>query len=518
MGSCNENCSIPFFIKHTNDIDLLANHTVSSTLSSTIEINRGLSDDDLLVTLLASKTYESLLLEIMRRLPREKTRISEVKNIVSILICQIDSIMTAQVNTIIHHRRFQKMESSWLSLYYLCQQAEDKDGIKVKVLDVSLKELARDFDKAIEFDQSQIFKKVYSNEYDTAGGEPFGVLLGNYSFSHKNSNYPMVDSLSVLTELSHVAAAAFTPFISSVSPSLFGLNDFSGLTQQIDFELSFSQPEYSKWRTFRQNIDSRFVGLVLPRILIRRAYGSDVSRNDGFGYIDESIESRESYLWANSSFAFASVLMRAFDKNGWFADIRGSSQGINEGGVVPGLITDFFHTDSKNTALKFSTDVVISDNKEKLLGDLGFIPLCHSRGTEYSVFYGNQSAKGISENISKEEKLNDKLSSMLQYIFCVSRFAHYLKVIGRDKIGSFSDAIECEHYLQKWIMGYTVSSQTGSYEMRARYPLSECSVEVREIAGKPGIFGCVVNLKPHMQLDQIMSSIKLVTQLGATSA
>ena len=445
----------------------------------------------------------------------EKTSKKRLLNIISFYISEIDRLLSSQVNAIIHNKRFQKIEASWRGLHFLTNDVNGSESVKVRVLDVKWRELVKDFDKAIEFDQSQLFKKVYSAEYDNPGGEPFGVLLGDYAIPHRPTKDMPYDNLNTLKSISTVASASFAPFIASAHPALFGLDSYDEIVNPLNFEQIFRSQEYIKWNQFRESIDSRFIGLALPRVLMRRPHTYDTFRNDGFVF-EEDIEGKtENHLWGNPCFSFGSILIHAFKEHGWFADIRGSYRGTLDGGVVNGLAVDDFSTDATNTVLKFSTDVLITDDKEKMLGELGLIPLCHSKNTPYAIFYSNQSLHGATNYGTDIAKSNAKLGSMLQYILCVSRFAHYLKVIGRDKVGALSTAEECQRYLKDWLMQFSIASDTPSYEMRAKYPLSDSSIEVKEIPGKPGVFGCVVQLKPHAQIDQLMSSIKLVTELVA---
>lgn len=445
----------------------------------------------------------------------EKCSKKRLLNILSFYISEIDRLLCQQVGVIIHNKRFQQLEASWRGLHFLTRETGGNESVKIRVLDVSWRELVKDFDKAIDFDQSQLFKKVYSAEYDNPGGEPFGVLLGDYAIPHRPTKDMPYDNLSTLQNIATVASASFAPFIASTHPALFGLDDFEGIANPLNFEQIFRSQEYLKWNQFRDSVDSRFIGLTMPRVLMRRPYTYDTFRNDGFMFA-EDVEGRpENHLWGNASYAFGSVLIHAFKEHGWFADIRGSYRGTLDGGVVSALPVDGFATDVSDSVVKFSTDVLITDNKEKMLGELGLIPLCHSKNTKYAIFYSNQSLHGVTDNSSEYARSNEKLGSMLQYIMCVSRFAHYLKVIGRDKVGALTTAEECQRYLKDWLMQFSIASETPSYEMRAKYPLSDSNIEVKEIPGKPGVYGCVVQLKPHAQIDQLMSSIKLVTELVA---
>lgn len=438
---------------------------------------------------------------------------SALYRIVQWQIAQIDRLLNAQVNAILHHPRFQRLEASWRGLLYLVNEADGAEQVRIRVLDVSWKQVARDLERAIEFDQSQLFRKIFKQEFGSPGGEPFGILLGDYWLSHRPRPGDATDDVAALREMSSVAAAAFAPFIAAADPALFGLDDFSGLARTLNLESIFSQTEYVKWNALRQTADARFIGLTVPRVLMRRPYRLDNLRADGFCFHEEVAGTDAAkYLWGNACFAFGSVVIRSFNDYGWFANIRGVPEGIS-GGVVSGIPVDYFLTDREGVAGKYTTDVLITDAEDKQLADFGFIPLCHGKDSEYAVFYSNQSMQKPVEYDNAAAGLNARLSAMLQYILCTSRFAHFLKVIGRDKVGSFATPEECEAFLHEWLLQYVTASDMGSHEMRAKYPLSEGRVEVREIPAKPGAFSCVMHLKPHTQFDQMVSAIKLVTDI-----
>lgn len=430
-------------------------------------------------------------------------------------IARIDALLTDQVNAILHHASFQQLEASWRGLSYLVQQGEEVENLKIRVLNVGWKELTRDLDRAIEFDQSQLFKKVYSDEFDMPGGEPFSVILGDYQIQHRMGQDHPTDDIAAMQAISQVAAAAFAPFIASSSPALFGLDSFTELERPMDLSRSFEQLEYLKWRAFRDTEDSRFVGLTMPKTLMRLPYDDGGGRIDGFRF-QEDVESpdRSKYLWGNAVYAFGAVLIRAFAESGWLADIRGVQRGVAGGGLVTGLPVHCFNTDAMGVAQKSSTDAIMTDEREKELGDLGFIPLCHCPDTEFSAFYGNQSAQKPKKYDDPAATVNARISSMLQYMLCVSRFAHYLKVIGRDKVGSFGEASEVEDYLHRWIQQYVTMDENASQEIKAEYPLREARIEVRERPGKPGNYMCVAHLRPHFQLDELVASVRLVTELS----
>jgi len=429
-------------------------------------------------------------------------------------IARLDALLSRQVNAIQHHPRFQQLEASWRGLRYLVEQAEGAENVKIRVLSASWKEIARDVERAIEFDQSQLFRKVYSEEFDTPGGEPFSVLLGDYQLRpYPSADHP-TDDVAVLTAVSHVAAAAFAPFIAAADPAMFGLDSFAELERPRDLAKAFEQVEYLKWRAFRDTEDARFVGLTLPRVLMRLPYEDDGSRVDGFGFREEVAgPDRRRYLWGNAAYAFGAVLIRAFAESAWLANIRGVTRGAEGGGLVPGLPVHSFSTDKRGVAPKCSTEVIVTDLEEHGLSELGFISLCHCADTEFSAFFGNASVQKPKVYDELAATMNARISAMLQYMLCVSRVAHYLKVAAREKIGSFTEAAECEDYLHRWLQRYVTSDSEAPPEVKAEYPLREASVRVREEPGKPGSYLCVAHLWPHFELDELVASVKITTEI-----
>lgn len=430
-------------------------------------------------------------------------------------LARIDVLLSRQLNAVLHHPRFQRFEASWRGLAYLVHQTEDGQRIKIRLLNLSWKELNRDVERAIEFDQSQLFRKVYSEEFGTPGGEPFGLLLGDYEIRNRMSADSPTDDIAALTAISRVAAAAFAPFITAAHASMFGVDNFSELEFPGDLARTFQQLEQLKWRALRDTEDARFLGMVVPRVLLRLPYSDDGTRADGFCFHEDvTAPDRSGYLWGNAAYAFAAVVLRAFSESGWLASIRGVERGVVSGGLVTGLPIHSFGVESAGVVPKSSTDAAITDLQEKEISELGFIPLCHCFGSQFSAFYTAQSVQNAKSYDRLPASVNAKLSTMLQYILCVSRFAHYLKAIARDKIGSFRSVEECEEYLQGWLNRYTVANDQVDLETKARYPLREATVSVREQPGKPGSYQCVAHLRPHFQLDQMTTAVRLATEIA----
>jgi type VI secretion system protein ImpC len=419
-------------------------------------------------------------------------------------IADIDALLSKQLNAIMHAKAFQKLEGSWRGLHHLVHQTETSTMLKLRVMNVNKRDLLRDLERATEFDQSALFKKIYEEEYGTFGGAPCSCLLGDYEFSRHPQD------LALLEKISQVAAAAHAPFISAADPNLFNLDSFTELGNPRDLAKLFDTVEYAKWQSFRQSEDSRYVALALPHILMRLPYGPDTVPVEAFNFKEEVDGTDHSkYLWSNAAYALGTRITDAFARYGWTAAIRG----VEGGGRVDGLPTHTFKTDDGEVALKCPTEIAITDRREKELADLGFVPLVHCKGTDYAAFFSTQTAQKARKYDTDAANANARLSTQLQYILAVSRFAHYLKVIMRDKIGSFMTHHECQAYLNRWIDNYTLGSDDASQEMKARYPLREARVEVSEIPGKPGAYRAVAFLKPHFQLDELTVSLRLVAEL-----
>lgn len=434
-------------------------------------------------------------------------------------IARIDEVISRQVNEILHHRRFQQLEASWRGLQYLTHFSsrfgEEKPMVKVKVLNASWKELARDADR-VEPDQRELFRKVYTQEYDMPGGEPYGVLIGDYEIHPKPSAEHPVRDLDVLTSISQVAAAAFAPFVAAAHPTFFGVDRFWQLERLRKQELArvFQHQDYVKWARFREREESRFVGLTMPRVLMRLPYEYDIERQDGFSFREDvSGPDASRYLWGNAAYAFAAVLIRTFAKYHWLAEIRGAKPGQEQGGVTTGLPVHSFSTDTIGVAPKSSTDFIISESLDHELGELGFIPLCHCKNTERSAFYSNQSAQKPKVYDSPSATTNADISAMLQYMLCVARFAQTLKVAARDKIGTYASGRELQSDLHKWLMQYKCPDANAPPWVKAKYPLRDATVQVTESGGSPGYYNCIMHLSPQYQLDAVSATVVLRTEL-----
>lgn len=420
-------------------------------------------------------------------------------------IAEIDKLLSDQISAIMHHADFQKLESSWTGLRYLCQNTSTNATLKIKLFNASKKELVKDFRSAIDFDQSTLFKKVYEEEFGTFGGTPYGALIGDFEFGRN------AEDMYFAEQMSHVAAAAHAPFISAASPELFGIESFSDLGKPRDLSKVFDTVEYAKWKSFRESEDSRYVALTLPRFLGRQPFDpKEGITAEGFNFLEDVNGTDHSkYLWVNTAYAFGARLTASFENFGWCASIRG----VEGGGLVEGLPTHTFKTDDGEVALKCPTEIAITDRREKELSDLGFMPLVHCKNTDYAAFFGAQSAQKAKRYDSDVANANARLSSQLQYMFAVCRIAHYMKAIMRDKIGSFATAANVQDYLTRWISQYVTSDDNATQETKAAYPLREARIDVDEVPGKPGVYRAVSFIRPHFQLDELSVSLRLVAEL-----
>jgi len=419
-------------------------------------------------------------------------------------IAQIDHLLSIQLNEILHNAAFQKLEASWRGLRYLLDQSETSDKLKIKVLNVNKKELLRDLQRAPEFDQSALFKKVYEEEYGVFGGAPFSSLIGDYEFGRTP------EDIELLEKVSQVAAAAHAPFLTASSPEMLNMESFTSIDAPRDMAKIFDSSEYAKWKSFRQSEDSRYVGLCLPHILMRLPYGKNNKTIETFQY-EEGVDGNDhsKYLWGNAAYALGARLTNAFAQYGWCASIRG----VEGGGLVEGLPTHTFATDEGDVALKCPTEAPITDRREKELADLGFVPLVHCKGSDYAAFFSVQSAQKSKLYDSEAANANARLSTQLPYILAISRFAHYMKSMMRDKVGSFMSRKECQDFLNTWILQYVVGNDNVSAQIKAQRPLREAQIEVSEVPGKPGVYRAVAFLKPHFQLDELSVSLRLVAEL-----
>lgn len=419
-------------------------------------------------------------------------------------IKELDTIIEAQLNEIIHHKDFQELEASWRGLSYLVMNTETGSKLKIRLLNVKKRELLNDLTKAVEFDQSQLFKKVYEEEYGTFGGHPYSCLVGDFSFTR----HP--EDIELLEKIASVAAASHAPFIAAAHPRLFDLDSFESLSVPRDLAKTFESLELVKWNSFRNSEDSRYVTLCLPRVLYRLPYGASSSPVEGMSFEEDVAgASTDRFCFGNPAYVLGQRITNAFAIYGWTAAIRG----VEGGGIVEGLPAFTFKTIEGDIGLKCPTETAITDRREKELSDLGFVSICHCKGTDYAAFFGAQTTQKPKIYNNEDANANASLSARLPYVLAASRFAHYIKVIMRDKIGSFLTKENIELYLNTWIASYILLNDDAPQNVKAKYPLREARIDVFDIPGKPGSYKSVVYLRPHFQMEELTASIRLVATL-----
>ncbi|WP_290004311.1 type VI secretion system contractile sheath large subunit [Faucicola atlantae] len=423
------------------------------------------------------------------------------------MIAEIDLKLSEQINQIIHHEDFQKLEGSWRGLQYLVNNTETDNLLKIKFLPISKKEVSRSIKryKGVAWDQSPLFKRIYEEEYGQFGGEPFGCLVGDYYFDHS------APDVELLQGLEKISAAAHAPFISGASPEVMQMESWQELANPRDLSKIFQNTEYAPWRSLRESDDSRYVGLALPRFLSRLPYGAKTNPVDEFDF-EEDTEGADhnKYTWANAAYAMAVNINRSFKNYGWCTSIRG----VESGGIVENLPCHTFPTDDGGVDMKCPTEIAISDRREAELASLGFMPLVHRKNSDLAAFIGAQSLHQPADYYDADASANAKLSARLPYLFACCRFAHYLKCIVRDKVGSFKDRDAMERWLNEWIMNYVDGDPANStQETKARKPLASAEVVVEEVEDNPGFYTSKFFLKPHYQLEGLTVSLRLVSKL-----
>lgn len=419
------------------------------------------------------------------------------------IIAKIDQLLTQQMNVVIHHPKFQQLEAAWRGLHYLVTQTKTNKQLLIKIFCATRSELQQDLEKAIEFDQSHLFKQIYEEEFGTLGGAPFSILIGDYEFSHSARD------IALLQHLGNVAACAHAPLISAASPELFDIDHFTQLADKHDLQKIFRSTLKTKWNAFRASEDSRYIALVLPRILLRLPYSIDSNAVREFNFNET-----QEYLWGNAAYALAQRIGNAFTQHGWCAAING----LYSGGLVEHLPTRTFNTYEGPAANTTHTEACISDGREKELNDLGFIALCHRKNSSQSVFYNLPTLNLPKRYYTEDATTNAYLSSQLPYILSASRFAHYIKAIMRDKTGQFSNALQMEEFLNDWISNYVLLNTNAPLTLKATNPLSDARIQVREKPAKPGSFDVIMHIKPHFQLNVLVTSIRLVTNLDVATS
>jgi type VI secretion system protein ImpC len=431
----------------------------------------------------------------------------DVMRTIESIIAELDKTLSRQINEIMHHADFQQLEGSWRGLHYLVNNTETDEMLKIRVLNISKKELHKTLKKfkGTAWDQSPVFKKVYTEEYSMFGGAPFGCLVGDYYFDHSPPD------VELLGEMAKVSAAAHAPFISGAAPTVMQMDSWQELSNPRDLTKIFQTPEYAAWKSLRDSEDSRYVGLAMPRFLSRLPYGARTNPVEELDFEEETGAGEHNrYAWSNAAYAMAVNINRAFKEYGWCSRIRG----VESGGAVEGLPVHTFPTDDGGVDMKCPTEIAIDDRRESELAKNGFMPLMHKKNTDFAAFIGAQSLQKPAEYDDPDATANANLAARLPYLFAVCRFAHYLKAIVRDKVGSFKERDDMEKWLNTWISKYVEPNPaTASEEDKARKPLAAAQVEVKDVEGNPGYYTSVFHLRPHYQLEGLTVSLRLVSKL-----
>jgi type VI secretion system protein ImpC len=437
---------------------------------------------------------------------------SDVIRSIEAIIAELDHKMTEQVNLILHHPDLQKLEGTWRGLHYLVNSSETDEMLKIRFMNISKQEFGKTLKryKGTAWDQSPLFKRIYEEEYGQFGGEPFGCLVGDYAFDHSPQDVEM------LAEIAKISAAAHTPFIAGASPSVMQMDSWQELSNPRDLTKIFTTPEYAAWRSLRESEDARYIGLAMPRYLARLPYGAKTSPVEEFDFEEDTGAADHSrYTWSNAAYAMAANINRSFKLYGWCSRIRG----IESGGAVEGLPAHTFPTDDGGVDMKCPTEIAISDRREAELAKNGFMPLVHRKNSDFAAFIGAQSLQKPFEYDDPDASANANLAARLPYLFACCRFAHYLKCIVRDKIGSFKERDDMQTWLQTWIMNYVDGDPAHSSEgTKARKPLAAAEVVVEEVEGNPGYYTSKFFLRPHYQLEGLTVSLRLVSKLPSAKA
>lgn len=439
---------------------------------------------------------------------RETTVVSDdVVGTIKAIIAELDKKLTDQVNLILHNERFQQLESAWRGLHYLVSNTETDEMLKIRVMNVSKKDLSKTLKKykGASWDQSPIFKKLYEQEYGQLGGEPYGAIVGDYHFDHTPGD------VELLGQMAQIAAAAHAPFIAGAGPTLMGMDSWQELANPRDLGKIFAAPDYAAWRSLRESEDAKYIGLAMPRFLARLPYGAKTNPVEEFDFEEETGGGDSSrYCWANSAYAMAVNINRSFKMYGWCSSIRG----VESGGAVEGLPVHTFPSDDGGVDMKCPTEIAISDRREAELANCGLMPLIHRKNTDVAAFIGAQSLQKPQEYSDPDATANARIAARLPYLFASCRFAHFLKCMVRDKVGSFKERADMERYLSDWIKGYVLPNpETAGERSRAEKPLAGAEVTVSEIEGNPGYYAAKFYLRPHYQLEGVNVSMSLVSRL-----
>lgn len=433
-------------------------------------------------------------------------------------IAFIDDALTRQLNAILHHPSFLRLEGSWRGVLSLCSHLDGAKRSAVKIINLSWREIERDFEQRPGFDESDLFQKIYSNEFGMPGGQPFGAILCDHELRHRIARDHPHDDISIVAHLAAIGAAAFAPVIMGVAPAFFGLDSFCHAERLRNLPHLMSQAEYRRYERLREEEDCRFLALVLPRVLARKPYFSDGMDGLGFRYREDTFGlAHEHHCWTNGVYAFGEILLRTFNAHGWFTEMVGAARDRSDHGVIVGAPATRNGVEEDGPYLRPGVETEIPPDATSLFVHKGFTVINVCKDTPLLAVNNAVAIKAPTKYGKTAAQANDIISSLLRYILCVARFAHYIKVIIRDNVGRFSTPAECEALLQQWLMNFATGNDDATMELRARYPLREARVEVRERRSAPGHYDCTLHLRPHFQIDHISTTFKLVTQVSMTN-
>ncbi len=437
---------------------------------------------------------------------------TDVIRSIEAMIAAIDKKLSEQINLVMHHADFQKLEGAWRGLHYLVNNTETDEMLRINVMNISKEDLSRTLKRydGVSWDQSPLFKRIYTEEFSSFGGAPYGCLVGDYYFDHSKPD------VELLTQMAKIGAAAHAPFIAAASPEVAGMDSWQQLNNPRDFSKLFSTPLYAAWRSLRESEDSKYLGLAMPRFLARAPYGAKTNPVEEFDFEEDTgAADHNKYTWANSAYAMAVNINRSFKSYGWCTRIRG----IESGGAVPNLPTHAFPTDDGGVDMKCPTEIAIDDRREAELAANGFMPLLHRKNSDFAAFIGAQSLQKPTEYEDPDATANARLSARLNYLFPTCRFAHYLKCIVRDKVGSFKERDDMQRFLHDWVTQYVHGDPAhASEEAKAQRPLAGAEVTVEEIEGNPGYYTSKMYLRPHYQLEGLTVALRLVSKLPSGKA
>ncbi len=456
----------------------------------------------------AAKEVENAVGTLVREaLSDESVIADDILDTIDAMIAKLDEKLSAQVNEIIHHAEYQKLESSWRGLAYTVNNSETDASLKVQVMNISKQELDRELRMfpGAKWDQSPLFKKIYEAEFGQLGGQPFGALIGDFYFDHSSSD------VRLLRDLGKIAASAHAPFIAAAAPTLLGMDSWNELGNPRDLSTLFDTPDYAGWNSLRDSENSRYLAITMPRVLARSPYGQNGDPVDEFNF-EEATDGHEGkhYAWMNAAHAMAVNINRAHKEYGWTVQIRG----VQSGGEVTGLPVHNFDTGDGSTDMKCPTEFAISDRREGELSKSGLISLVHRKNTDRAAFIGAQTLYRPKKYQDEQATASDNVSSRLPYIFAVSRFSHYLKCMVRDMIGSNKEREQLQRELQSWISGYVHGApQNASERDKALLPLAAAKVEVIADEENPGYYVGRFFLRPHFQLEGMDIGMSLVSKL-----